>query len=110
MNDVFIERLIKRKLLPLCIALRIISIILILVSVLLVLQIGSLGVIIETIVCIGAFYIFKYTSIEYEYCYVAGEFIIDKVMGKAKRKRCIKIDMNTVEFRCANGTFNPVIW
>lgn len=97
MNDVFIERLIKRKLLPISIALRVLSIILILVSVVLVLQIGSLGIIIEVVVCFGAYYVFKYTSVEYEYCYVAGEFIIDKVMGKAKRKRCMKIDMNTVE-------------
>ena len=97
MNDIFVERLIKRKITPFCIILRILSIALILGSVVLFLRFGSIGLILEVIACYFAYYIFKYTSIEYEYCYVTGEFIIDKVMGKAKRKRCVKIDMNTVE-------------
>ena len=53
--------------------------------------------IVEGFACWAAYYMFKYTSIEYEYCYVTGELIVDKVMGKEKRKRCVKIDMNTVE-------------
>ena len=97
MNDVFVERLIKRKITPFCMALRILCVLLIIGSVVLFVMYGSIGLILEVIVCYAAYYMFKYTSIEYEYCYVTGEFVIDKVLGKAKRKKCVKIDMSTVE-------------
>ena len=97
MNDTFIERLIKRKISTLGIVLRISFVVAIFACVIIFLQYGSIGFILEVIVSYTAFYIFKYTSIEYEYCYVTGEFIIDKVMGKAKRKKCIKVDMSTLE-------------
>lgn len=97
MNDTFVERLIKRKLLPISIALRIISIVLIFVSIGVFLYYGIIGLLLEVVCCFLAYYVFKYTSVEFEYCYVTGEFVVDKIMGKAKRKRCIKVDMSTVE-------------
>lgn len=36
-------------------------------------------------------------DLEYEYVFVKGELDIDKIMGKARRRRCISIDMGNIE-------------
>lgn len=103
MNETYVEFLIKRRNTWKGIAMRMLSILLILVCVVVFLFYGSIGMLAEIIACYLAFYIFKWTSIEYEYCYLTGDLIIDKVMGKYKRKRCVKVDMNLVEVVAPKG-------
>ena len=38
-----------------------------------------------------------YTSIEYEYSLVNGEFSVDKIMGQRKRKKVAEFDMKNAE-------------
>lgn len=102
-SDVYVEWLIKRKTTLKDILLRAFSILLIIACVIVFLLWGIIGLIGEMIACYLAFYMFKWTSIEYEYCYVAGDLSIDKVMGKYKRKRCATIDMNLVEVVAPRG-------
>lgn len=103
MNETYVEWLIKRKNTWKGILMRVFSVFLILVCVVIFLYFGSIGMLAEIAACYLAFYIFKWTSIEYEYCYITGELIIDKVMGKYKRKRCALVDMNLVEVVAPKG-------
>lgn len=43
-------------------------------------------------------------DLEYEYVFVNGELDIDKIMGKAKRKRCLTIDMENIEVVAPEGS------
>ncbi len=97
MNDVYVEWLIKRKSTLSGILLRALSIVLIVGCVFVFLFFGIIGLILEMIACYLAFFIFRMTSVEYEYIYLSGELGIDKVMGKSKRKKLARIDMSTVE-------------
>lgn len=103
MNDVYVEWLVKRKSTIKGIMARILSILLIPVCIYIYLFYGIIGLFAEIAACYLAFYVFKWTSVEYEYCYISGELIIDKIMGKFKRKRCVKIDMSTVEVVAPRG-------
>lgn len=50
------------------------------------------------IVCIVAIsFIFPRLNVEYEYVYCDGQIDFDRISGKAKRKRLLRIDMEQVE-------------
>ncbi len=52
----------------------------------------------------GAWYLFKYTNVEYEYSYCNGEFDIDVIYGQNKRKDVIVFDVSNCEVIAA---YNP---
>ena len=43
------------------------------------------------------YFVFQWTSIEYEYLYLDKEITIDKIMAKTRRKRVLTIDVNKIE-------------
>ena len=45
----------------------------------------------------GAYFVWLYTDLEYEYLYLDRELIIDKVMAKTKRKRVATYDLDRIE-------------
>ncbi len=52
---------------------------------------------IASLIIYGAWYLFKYTNIEYEYSYCNGEFDIDVIYGQKKRKDVISFDLSNCE-------------
>lgn len=46
---------------------------------------------------VGAYFVGLYTDLEYEYLYLDKELTIDKVMGKAKRKRVAVYQLERME-------------
>lgn len=50
-------------------------------------------------VVIGLFtyFAFTYTNVEYEYIYITGEFSIDRILSKSKRKRIESFDVGRIE-------------
>lgn len=103
MNETYVEWLVKRKNTVKGLLMRALFILLIVACVGVFLFYGVIGLMAEVIVCFITYKVFVSTSVEYEYCYLTGELIIDKVMGKVKRKRCVSIDMNTVELVAPRG-------
>lgn len=45
----------------------------------------------------GAYFVGLYTDLEYEYLYLDKELVIDKVMGKSKRKRVATYSLSRIE-------------
>ncbi|MGN0375495.1 MAG: DUF6106 family protein [Butyrivibrio sp.] len=63
----------------------------------LVLLIIGVGVLITWLVIRG-------TNIEYEYSFFEGEFTVDKIINKSKRKRLKKVNMDKMEFIAPEGS------
>jgi len=57
----------------------------------------SLLYVVPVIAIVVAFYMIPRFNYEYEYIYVDGEFNFDRIMGGAKRKTILKIDLENVE-------------
>ena len=49
------------------------------------------------------YFVFQWTSIEYEYLYLDKEITIDKIMAKTRRKRVLTIDVNKIEIDYSAG-------
>lgn len=43
------------------------------------------------------YFAYTYTDVEYEYVYLTGEFSIDRILAKSKRKRIEKFDTDHIE-------------
>lgn len=57
------------------------------------------GILLIGLVALAAadYFVLPRFNLEYEYLYVNGELDIDKIMGKAKRKRVCSLEMNKLE-------------
>lgn len=53
--------------------------------------------VIEFFAIYGTVYVFRNTSVEFEYSYLNGSFDVDRIMGKNKRKPEFSFDMKNVE-------------
>ena len=98
MRDVYVEWLVKRKQTITDKLIRIVMVIFSVFSILLVVFTGQLIMMIFAIgVCVLTYILFGRTDLEYEYTYVTGELIIDRIMAKSRRKRVEILDTNRIE-------------
>lgn len=88
-QDTYVEWLVKRKEPAYAWPVRIVMGILCLFSLLMALA-QVWGILLLLAVGIGTFFLFQTLSIEYEYLYVDGTLSIDKILGKARRKKVIE--------------------
>ena len=58
---------------------------------------SSLFVIVAAVIAVATFFYIKSLSIEYEYSLTNGEFDIEKIMGKSKRKMMYSLNLREVE-------------
>lgn len=100
-GDVFCEALIQKRLTAVDIVLRILA-----CSAAAILAAGAvtgfLGMIpfiwtIAMIACIAAYFFVKFQNVEFEYIFTSGELDIDKITGKARRKRALTVNFETME-------------
>lgn len=96
MNQFYAEAGVKRKDSPKTLALRVLSIIGMLVGLIVLLTGGFFGIIGAALIVFLA-YMFPRLNVEYEYIFVDGQLDFDKIMGKAKRKNMLRIDFDQVE-------------
>ena len=52
------------------------------------------------------YFVFQWTSIEYEYLYLDKEITIDKIMAKTRRKRVLTIDVNKIEILAPEKSYS----
>ncbi len=97
MEDNYVEWLVKRKDPAYALPLKALMIVICIFSVLMALQ-TVLGVILMTAVFIGTYFVFINLSIEYEYLYADGGLRIDRIMGKARRKKIFDSEKEDVQF------------
>ena len=65
---------------------------------------GSYFILISVAVIAGVFFLFPRLNVEYEYVFVDGQIDFDRIMGKAKRKTLLRIDMEQVEIVAQIGS------
>lgn len=98
MNESYVEWLVKR---PVSVGVKVLRIVLGGAAAgfaLLGLLSFSLRAFLLAIVCgIGAYFMFIYMDIEYEYLYLDKELTIDKIFSKSKRKRAAVFEMENME-------------
>lgn len=98
MKDVYIEWLVKKQQTLTDKLIRIVTMFFSIVSVLLVLLTGQvLIMVVAIVICILTYLAYNHTDIEYEYIYVPGELLIDRIMSKSRRKRVEIIDTGRIE-------------
>lgn len=97
MEEVFVEKIIKRKTGIKEGLLRLLSIFVVIFVFLLTIRFGMLGITITILLGYGAYMVWSYTSIEYEYSFLNGELTIDKIMGQRKRKTIKCFDIKQAE-------------
>lgn len=98
MKDVYVEWLIKRERNFVDKLVRAFSIVvLVICSLLLAFTAQVLIFVLTVAVAFFAYFAFTYTDVEYEYLYISGEFSIDRILAKSKRKRVEKIEVSKIE-------------
>lgn len=88
-QDTYVEWLVKRKepayAWPVRIAMGVLCLLALFIA---LMQVW--GILLLTAVGAGTFFLFQMLSIEFEYLYVDGSLSIDKILGKARRKKVIE--------------------
>jgi hypothetical protein len=97
MDEVFVERIIKRKTGGSGIALRLLAVLIVLIGVFSITFLGMLGITITVLLGYVAYLCWTYTSVEYEYSFLNGELTIDKIMGQRKRKTIDTFEIKNAE-------------
>ena len=97
MEEVFVEKIIKRKTGIKGSLLRVLSILVVILVFFLTLRLTILGITITILMGYLAYLVWVYTSIEYEYSFLNGELTIDKIMGQRKRKKVDCFDIKKAE-------------
>lgn len=97
-DDNYVEWLVKRKDPAYAVPVKILMIVVCIFSVLLALQ-TVFGVIVMTIAGVATYFVFLNLSVEFEYLFAEGGLSVDRILGRAKRKKifdCEKDDIQIV--------------
>lgn len=97
MDEVFVEQIVKRRISISGILLRMLFIFLTLVGLMSMMILGMLGFTIAILLGYATYLVWAYTSVEYEYSFLNGEFSVDKIIGQRKRKSIANYDIKEAE-------------
>ena len=103
-EDNYVEWLVKRKDPGYAVPVTILMIVLCIFSVLTALQ-TVLGVIIMLAVGAATYFVFLNMSVEYEYLFAEGGLSVDRIMGRARRKRVFDCDKEDVQIVAPADSF-----
>lgn len=97
MNETYAEYLVKRKTPPYAYVLNAVLGFITLISIFLALTTGVLAVILMFVCGFVTYLSYRNTRIEYEYLFVTGQLSIDKILGKATRKKAFECSMEEIQ-------------
>lgn len=103
-DDNYVEWLVKRKDPVYAIPLKILMIILCVISVFVAMQ-TMLGIILVLAVGAGTYFVFLNMSVEYEYLFAEGGLSVDRIMGKARRKKVFDCDKEDIQMVAPADSF-----
>ena len=104
MEENYVEWLVKRRDPVYAIPLKALMIAVCVISVFLALQ-TMFGIIIMAAAFIGTYFVFINLSIEFEYLYADGGLRIDRIMGKARRKKVFDCEKEDVQFVAPSDSY-----
>lgn len=96
MNDFYTEQLVKKRTTGASIVIKSVMLALTIVSFLAMVLI-PFGMILPVLLIAADIFVFRGQNLEFEYLYVNGDLDIDKIMGKAKRKRVFSASIGDLE-------------
>lgn len=96
MNDFYTEQLVKKKTTGTSVVVKCAMIAVTVASFFVTLFI-PFGIIFPVVLILADVFVFRSQNLEFEYLYVNGELDIDKIMGKAKRKRVFSASISDLE-------------
>lgn len=96
-KDVYMEQLVKRRSEPKYAFIKGVCVLLIVVVAGLSFFISPLLLFVAFFLGLGSYYLFQTFDVEYEYTYVNGQLDIDKILGKARRKKLVTLQMEQLE-------------
>lgn len=98
MKDVYIEWMVSKQRSMMDKIVRILCVVGVVICGLLFSLTANIVMFLATVV-VGVFtyFAFTYTDVEYEYIFVTGEFSIDRILSKSKRKRVERFDVERIE-------------
>ena len=97
MEEIFVERRVKRKVDIKGMLLRVLAVVLTVLSLCTILFLGMLGVTLTILFAYLTYLVWAYTSVEYEYSFLNTELTIEKIMGQRKRKHVADYEMKEAE-------------
>lgn len=103
-EDNYVEWLVKRKDPAYAIPLKILMMILCIFSVFTALR-TFLGIILVLAVGAATYFIFLNLSVEYEYLFAEGGLTVDRIMGRARRKRVFDCDKEDIQMVAPADSF-----
>lgn len=103
MNEMYAEAGVKRKGTIKTMAIRVLLIIAVVISFFLTF-ISSFMVVIAAAFIVLVIYLYPRLNVEYEYVFCDGQLDFDKIMGNAKRKNVMKIDLEQAQIVAIEGS------
>ena len=103
MDEIFIERIVKRKVDIKGMLLRVLAVVLTVLSLCTILFLGMLGLTLTILFAYLTYLVWAYTSVEYEYSFLNTELTIEKIMGQRKRKHVDEFDIKQAEIDYSTG-------
>ncbi|WP_302802545.1 DUF6106 family protein [Eubacterium ventriosum] len=97
MDEIFVERIVKRKIDIKGMLLRVLAVVLTVLSLCTILFLGMLGLTLTILFAYLTYLVWAYTSVEYEYSFLNTELTIEKIMGQRKRKHVDEFDIKQAE-------------
>jgi hypothetical protein len=106
MNEMYAEWLVKRKTPAYMLLVKIAMVILCVIAFFLATSpvLGILGVVILFAVGAGAYFVFRNSEVEFEYLYVDKQLSIDRIYGKAKRKKAWEGTIDEIQIVAPTGS------
>ena len=93
MDEIFVERIVKRKIDIKGMLLRVLAVALTVLSLCTILFLGMLGLTLTILFAYLTYLVWAYTSVEYEYSFLNTELTIEKIMGQRKRTHVDELDI-----------------
>lgn len=105
MNDTYVEWLVKRKTPFYAYILNAALAFLTLISIILALTTGVLAVVLMFVMGFLTYLSYRNTRVEYEYLYVTGQLSVDRIYGKAKRKKAFECSMDEIQMIAPSDSY-----
>ena len=102
MSDFYTEQLIKKQKGTRETLMLIGMIVLLMLGIMAVL-VSAFGIIVMIAAIVADMIIFRQMNLEYEYLFVNGDFDVDKIMNKSRRKRLFSMNVNDLEILAPEG-------
>lgn len=104
-EDNYVEWLVKRKDPVYAVPAKVVMMILCILSIISAMQTMLVGILFMAAAGVATYFVFLNLSVEYEYLFAEGGLAVDRIMGRARRKRVFDCDKEDVQMVAPSDSF-----